>query len=98
MNTQTIRVIYPNENGSIVLRTEENWDADVTPVSVNSVSEFAIESSKPFFYFKPVLQCNGETRWSCGENFLTVATSGAPLDVYPYFRDDMHDGNNLFLK
>jgi len=89
MNTQTIRVIYPNDTGKIVLRTEENWDADVAPNSVNgSVSEFKVESAKPFFYFKPVLQRDGANQWSRGENFLAIATSETPLDVHPYFREE----------
>jgi len=28
--------------------------------------------------------------WSRGENFLAVATSGTPLEIYPYFREDTH--------
>ena len=30
------------------------------------------------------------SEWSQGENFLAVATSGAPLEIYPYFLDDTH--------
>ena len=89
MNKQTIRVIYPAGNERIVLRTEQNWDVDLAPTAVNGcVTEFAIETVRPFFYFKPVIVGNGTIQWSRGENFLAVATSGAPLEVYPYFRED----------
>jgi predicted alpha/beta superfamily hydrolase len=89
MNQQTIRVIYPAGGGQIALRTEEDWDVDLSPVSMHGcVSEFSIETERPFFYFKPILICDGERQWSRGENYLAVATSGSPLDVHPYFRED----------
>jgi predicted alpha/beta superfamily hydrolase len=89
MNTQTIRVFYPGETSRMVLRTEEDWDADVLSNSVNGcVSEFQIETTRPFFYFKPVLRRDEETRWSRGENFLAIATSESPVEVHPYFRED----------
>jgi predicted alpha/beta superfamily hydrolase len=89
MSTQTIRVVYPNDGGRIVLRADDNWDVDLEPALVSDcISEFAVETTKPFFYFKPVLNRNGEVHWSRGENFLAVATSGARLEVHPYFRED----------
>jgi predicted alpha/beta superfamily hydrolase len=89
MNTQTIRVVYPGQTNRMVLRTEENWDEDVLPTSVNGcVSEFLIETTKPFFYFKPVLQHDGQAQWSRGENFLAIATSESPIEIHPYFRED----------
>ena len=53
-------------------------------------TEFLIETDRPFFYFKPILQRNGQPRWSRGENFLAIATSNTPVDIYPYFSDEMH--------
>ena len=50
--------------------------------------EFLIETEQPYFYFKPVLIREDGAQWSRGENFLAVATSGAPLEVHPYFRED----------
>ncbi len=89
MNQQTIRVIYPAGGGQIALRTEEDWDVDLSPVSMDGcVSEFSIETERPFFYFKPILICDGERQWSRGENYLAVAASGSPFDVHPYFRED----------
>jgi predicted alpha/beta superfamily hydrolase len=89
MYEQTIRVIYPASAGRIALRTERDWDADVDPVSrKDCVSEFVIETERPFFYFKPILRSNDNVQWSRGENFLAIVTSGTPLDVCPYFRED----------
>ena len=91
--TQTIRVVYPGENGRIVLRTDRDWERDLDAQSVSREDccwEFAIETTQPFFYFKPLLIRNGSVEWSRGENYLAVATSGAPLEIHPYFRHDAH--------
>src|SRR5256884_1258391 len=89
MHKQTIRVVYPAGDAKIVLRTEQNWDANIEPVGQNDcVSKFAIETERPYFYFKPVLLRVNTAQWSRGENFLAVATSGAPLDIHPYFIED----------
>jgi predicted alpha/beta superfamily hydrolase len=89
MHKQTIRVIYPADDGRMVLRTEDNWDTNVEPVDQNDgVSKFTIETECPYFYFKPVLLRDNTAQWSRGEDFLAVATSGAPLEVHPYFRED----------
>jgi predicted alpha/beta superfamily hydrolase len=88
---QRIRVIYPQDGVRIALRTDDNWDSDVEAVSWNGCeSEFQIETERPYFYFKPVLIRDGITLWSRGENFLAVATSGTPLEIHPYFREDTH--------
>jgi len=87
-----IRVVYPTDGRRIALRTEENWDANVETHSIGQdgcVSEFQIETERPYFYFKPVLLRNETTLWS-RKGFLAVATSGAPLEIYPYFRQDTH--------
>jgi predicted alpha/beta superfamily hydrolase len=90
---QIIRVFYPAGNGRIVLRTEQDWEKDVEVRSVEpegGISEFLIETERPYFYFKPILLRDGTAQWSRGENFLAVATSGAPLKVHPYFLEDTH--------
>ena len=75
MHKQLIRVVYPTDDGRMVLRTEENWDADIEAVGQNGcVSEFLIETERPYFYFKPVLFRRDTAQWSRGENFLAVAT------------------------
>ena len=86
---QLIRVIYPRDRGRIALRTDKNWDVDVEAVSRRgSTTKFQIETGRPYFYFKPVLISGAVTTWSRGENCLAVATSGAPLEVHPFFRED----------
>jgi hypothetical protein len=90
---QLIRVVYPTDGGRIALRTEENWDRNIEAGSMRQngrVSEFWIETERPYFYFKPVLLRDGVAIWSRGENFLAVATSSAPLEIHPYFREDTH--------
>src|SRR5205823_2843222 len=86
---QFIRVIYPQDGARIALRTDENWNADVEGVSRNGcTTEFQVETDRPYFYFKPLLLRDGTTMWSRGENSLAVPTSGAPLEVHPFFRED----------
>jgi predicted alpha/beta superfamily hydrolase len=88
-----IRVIYPARNGRIVLRTDENWESALEPHCVSddgSTSEFFVETKWPYFYFKAVFLSANAVHWSRGENFLAIATSGASLDVYPYFVEDTH--------
>jgi len=86
---QSIRVIYPQNRGRIALRTDENWDVDVGAVSRRGgTTKSQIETERPYFYFKPVLIRDGAKVWSRGANCLAIATLGAPLDVYPFFRED----------
>ncbi|HEY2143959.1 MAG TPA: alpha/beta hydrolase-fold protein [Candidatus Udaeobacter sp.] len=91
MQKQLIRVFYPTDGARIALRTEADWDANIEPDSVQRngrVSEFQIETGRPYFYFKPVLLHDGATTWARGENYLAVTTSSTPVEIYPYFRED----------
>jgi predicted alpha/beta superfamily hydrolase len=91
MNRQIINVFYPTDGAKILLRTDADWDRNVESTRSDEGSAgFLIETDRPFFYFKPILQRNGQPRWSRGENFLAVATSNTPVDIYPYFADEMH--------
>src|ERR1051325_5122458 len=90
---QTIRVVYPGDEGRIVLRTDHDWDRNLEAQAASREDccwEFAVETVQPFFYFKLLLLRNGSVAWSRGENYLAIATSGAPLEIYPYFLDDGH--------
>jgi predicted alpha/beta superfamily hydrolase len=92
-HTQIIRVLYPGAEGRIVIRTDRDWERDLEPDVVrleDGVWEFAVETAQPFFYFKPLLIRNSAVEWSRGENYLAIATSGAPLEIHPYFLDDGH--------
>jgi hypothetical protein len=91
MHKQLIRVFYSADGGRIALRTEENRDSDIEATSLGqngSLSEFWVRTERP--YFKPVLVSDGGVQWSREENFLAVATSGASLEIHPYFREDTH--------
>src|ERR1051325_1351354 len=87
--SQSIRIIYPQNGARIALRTDKNWDADVEAVSQNGcTTEFQVETDRPFFYFKPVLLRDSTIMWSRGENCLAIVTSGVPIEVHPFFRED----------
>jgi predicted alpha/beta superfamily hydrolase len=92
IHKQTIRVIYPTaEDERIVLRTDKDWDMDVAAICrEGSVWEFSIETERPYFYFKSILLRGDAAYWSRRENALAVTTSDAPLEVYPYFREETH--------
>lgn len=87
-----INVTYPLAGGRVVLRTDRDWDRNIEPVSVaDDTAEFLIEGDQQFFYFKPLLiREDGTELWSRGENYLAIATSGAPVQIHPYFMAEMH--------
>jgi hypothetical protein len=81
MQGQLIRIHYPTNGGRIALRTEEDWDSNIEAHSIRRngcISEFQIETERPYFYFKPVLLCDGVTMWSRGENFLAIPAQARP--------------------
>lgn len=84
-----VRVFYPTTNARVVLRTDADWNAVVEPLGPpegGTCWSFAVESSEPFFYFKPCLvDPSGDFRWSVGANYLAVASVPGPRDAYPYF-------------
>ena len=89
--TQVIRVVYPANGDRLIIRTDEDWDRDIEAQSVDSkrsIWEFQVDTDQPFFYFKPLLVRDDAKHWSKGGNFLAVATSGAPLEIHPYFLED----------
>ncbi len=48
---QLIRVVYPIDGGKIMLRTAENWNANIEAHSVRldgCLSEFQIETDRPY--------------------------------------------------
>lgn len=88
-----VRVHYPPRGDRIVLRTEEDWERDVTAFSTSNdggCHEFLLHTTRPFVYFKPVLVAREKQRWSVGSNFLAVGDHAAPMDVYPRFFEDEH--------
>ena len=86
--TRTLRVAYPAGRGSMVLRTEKDWDANLEPIAVSddgTVSTFELEADQPFLYFKPCLVESGSTHWALGPNKLALMTEPDVRVVYPYF-------------
>lgn len=91
-DTINIKVVYPLKGGRIVLRTDANWDADVEAVGVSddrTVTSFRINTSRPFFYFKPCVIDDFGFHWSRGNNYLAVGVAGDTKFVYPYFFSDI---------
>lgn len=86
---RTLRVAYPAGFGRIILRTEQDWNKDLEPVSVSedgTISTFELAADQPFLYFKPVLiDDNKELHWSAGANKLVLMEEKDQRIMYPYF-------------
>ncbi len=84
-----LRVAYPAGKGSMVLRTEDDWDKDIMPKSISkdgTISTFHLEANQPFLYFKPILVGeDGDYHWSVGSNKLLIMEEEDKRIVYPYF-------------
>lgn len=93
-HTLTVHVHYPPEalgNGSIALRTDDDWGTDVEPDAVSADGtrfDFTVDLTAPFHYFKPVLRRGGELLWAQGENQLALADGPPEKNIYPYFLAD----------
>jgi predicted alpha/beta superfamily hydrolase len=85
--SRTLRVAYPAGAGSLVLRTELDWERDIAPIAVNSggISTFEVRTNHPFLYFKPCLVQNGKFHWAKGGNQLLIMTEDDRRISYPYF-------------
>ncbi len=84
-----LHVHVPAGQGSVVLRTDADWERDLQPVSVSAdgnTSTFQLESPRPFVYLKPCLRtATGALRWAVGPNLLALMTFTAEAHVHPYF-------------
>jgi predicted alpha/beta superfamily hydrolase len=83
-----LRVSYPAGEGCLVVRTEQDWERDVAPVSVSDDRTewtFELEAYQPFLYFKPCLVRDGERHWSLGADGLLLMAGDRPHVSYPYF-------------
>lgn len=87
VKTAPIYVHYPLTEGQLVLRTDADWQVDVTATAVAGTSAFTfdIASTKPFVYFKVCLRQGPDTYWSVGANYLLVVDSVEEKHVYPTF-------------
>jgi predicted alpha/beta superfamily hydrolase len=86
---RTLRVSYPAGMGRIVLRTQNDWDADLEPISVSedgNTITFEVSADQPFLYFKPVLITDdGEHHWCIGANKLLLMEEKDQRILYPFF-------------
>src|SRR5258705_4064596 len=83
-----LRVAYPAGNGKLVLRTEQDWDKDIEPVSISddgNISTFEVEADQPFLYFKVCLVQDDNFHWSIGPNKLLLMEETEKRISYPCF-------------
>ncbi len=88
-----IRVHYPLESGSLVLRTEQDWTKDRTPDGVNAERtrfDFELPLNGRHCYFKPLLRRDGAEHWAQGDNTLALPNGHRERDVYPHFFAESH--------
>ena len=88
MHRAKIRIFYPLEKGTIVLRTEQNWNRDIKPVDIYkniNCYEFQISHKSYYLSFKPCIKDGSKLIWSKGMNKLAIMNELEPQDVYPYF-------------
>ena len=86
-----LRVCYAPGTGTLVIRTELNWERDIHPSALSSdgsTATFEIEAPHPFVYFKPCLVKNGTLHWAVGTNNLLIMAGDEVRTVYPYFLSD----------
>lgn len=84
----TVRVIYPLQNGTIVLRTEQDWGRDIESANIaadKTVHTFEISHDRPFLHFKPCIRDGWRFEWAQGSNKLLVMSNNSSQDFYPYF-------------
>jgi enterochelin esterase-like enzyme len=79
-------VHYPLKSGRVVVRTDQNWEADVAPVAEDRAGRFEFEwrAGTPFSYYKAVIIGEGADRWAIGANSLAIA--GQTAQNFPYFQ------------
>jgi predicted alpha/beta superfamily hydrolase len=85
---RTLRVSYPKGEGQLILRTEQDWDKDIEPVSVSedgNTSTFELQADQPFLYFKPCLMREGKSHWAVGSNGLVLMAEEDKRISYPFF-------------
>jgi predicted alpha/beta superfamily hydrolase len=86
-----IRVHYPLGAGEMVLRADADWQRDIEPSAVSAdgqVFHFHLALTRPYGYFKPLIHVGSSVHWSMGVNYLALADSPAPREIFPYFFAD----------
>jgi len=88
MYSAKIRVYYHLEKGTIVLRTEKDWNEDIYPVDVNEKEhyyEFHLKHDKYYLNAKPCIRDGSEVIWAQGDNRQIVFDLKTVINNYPYF-------------
>jgi predicted alpha/beta superfamily hydrolase len=83
-----IRVYYPLEKGTIVLRTAKDWERDIEPTSVDHEKhcyEFTITNKHNHIVYKPCIKDQGQHRWEEGNNRITILDGETVEEIYPLF-------------
>jgi len=83
-----IRVIYPLQNGRIILRVDDDWNRNVEAASVDAsrtTFEFHYNTARPFLHFKPCLVDQNGFHWSKGGNYLAIVDRPAIKSIDPHF-------------
>jgi predicted alpha/beta superfamily hydrolase len=91
LESLTLRIHYPLEDGDLLLRTDRDWNADVHPTREapdRTWFDFPLTLEQHYNYYKPIVRRGGEVLWSKGENYLAVPNASGVRDVYPHFFDD----------
>ncbi|MEL6345089.1 MAG: alpha/beta hydrolase-fold protein [Myxococcota bacterium] len=90
--TLEIRVHYPlADHQSLVLRTGQDWDGSVEPVSYDEARGSRFIVSLPdglgHLYWKPCRIGAGSFSWSTGPNYYVPLPVAEPVEIWPYFGD-----------
>lgn len=82
-----LSVTYPLRSGRMVLRTEQDWDHDLLPVTVDGdTTRFQVSIPGKTLALKPCIRDGGALHWSQGPDYVISADEPDP-DLYPYFFD-----------
>ena len=76
--------------GELRLRADSDWEQSLAPLCVDRERtrfDFELDAGAPFRSFKAVLEQDGRTLWSQGENGLVLREAGR-LECYPHFAPD----------
>jgi predicted alpha/beta superfamily hydrolase len=88
---RTLRVCYPPGAGTLVIRTELDWQKSQYPLALSSdgsTATFEIEAPQPFVHFKPCLINKSTVHWAVGTNNLLIMSGDDTRVVYPHFFSD----------
>jgi predicted alpha/beta superfamily hydrolase len=88
MLKRALRVQYPADRGQMFIRTELDWDKDVSAATLSedgTTWTFDVQADQPFLYFKPRLIQNGKEHWAVGPNNLLLMSEMDKRICRPFF-------------